>query len=215
MRKPTTGVPPIGSPMNSFRTSFLWMRPAVLGLLGFAAALLSGCATTAVSDTPAARSAWGGGGGLARASGGSRVSPITGKVISSLELRTEVPGAIVGDRSYAEVNSAWLAQWYPIFRSKLFKIGVTRWDYRFDCNRFADFYSNLAQAFFAIEMFQSDLPAQALALGPFWYVRDNGQGAHAIIQALTERGRVFIDPQTGQEVQLTAMERQSGYVQLF
>lgn len=192
-----------------------WMRPVALSALVAAGALLGGCATTASSDAPSAPSGGISAGGLGRSIAASRVAPITGRLITSGELRAAVPGAIVGERSYAEVNSAWLAQWYPIFRSKLFKIGITRWDYRFDCNRFADFYSNLAQAFFAMEMFHSDLPAQALALGPFWYVRENGQGAHAIIQALTERGRVFVDPQTGKEIHLTAPEQRSGYVQLF
>ena len=199
--------------MELSRVFYWWMRPARLSPLVVAGALLSGCVTTDL-DTPASLSGPSGG-TLARTLGSARLSPITGKLMSSAELRAAVPGAIVGDRSYAEVNSAWLAQWYPLFRSKLFKIGVTRWDHRFDCNRFADFYSNLAQAFFATEMFHSELPAQALALGPFWYMRANGQGAHAVVQALTERGRIFIDPQTGQEMQLTPMERQSGYVQLF
>jgi hypothetical protein len=201
--------------MSFFRAPRFWTRPVLASLLVAAAACLGGCATTAVSDVPDAPSAASTGRSVGRLLGNARVAPITGKLMSSAELRKVVPGAIVGDRSYAEVNSAWLATWYPIFRSKLFKIGLARWDYRFDCNRFADFYSNLAQAFFSVEMFQSDLPAQALALGPFWYMRDNGQGAHAIIQALTERGRIFIDPQTGQEVKLSSLEKQSGYVQLF
>ena len=135
--------------------------------------------------------------------------------MTSTELRGAIPTAIIGDRCYAEVNSAWLPQWYRTFRAKLFKIGLAHWDDRFDCNRIADFYSNLAQAYFALEMFYSKSPAQALALGPFWYIRGDGKGCHAIVQVLTERGRVFIDPQTGEEMKLSPAERQSGYVQIF
>lgn len=126
-----------------------------------------------------------------------------------------MPGAIVGENAYAEVNSAWLPEWYRLFRAKLFQLGIVKWDERFDCNRFADFYSNLAQAFFSLEMFHSSTNAQALALGPIWYERADGRGRHAVIQALTERGRVFIDPQTGKEMELAPGEQKSAYVQIF
>lgn len=145
----------------------------------------------------------------------SSPAPATGKVLSSAQLRAVVPGAIVGENNYAEVNSAWLPGWYRLFRAKLFQIGIVKWDERFDCNRIAEFYSNLAQAFFSVGMFHSESPAQALALGPIWYERADGKGRHAIIQALTERGRVFIDPQTGLEMDLAPGERQSAYVQIF
>lgn len=144
----------------------------------------------------------------------AQVAPTTGRVISRAEMRAKAPGAVLGETAYAEVNSAWLIKWYPSFKDKLFKIGVTKWDSRFDCNRFASFYTDLAQASFANEMFRSDSPAQALALGTFWYNRADGQGKHAIIQALTERGRIFIEPQSGKELQLTPAEIQSGYVQV-
>ncbi len=169
----------------------------VFALLVAVAGLGSGCATSALTRTATAS------------------APATGKVMSGAQLRAVVPGAIIGEGNYAEVNSAWLPEWYRLFRSQLFKIGIVRWDARFDCNRFADFYSNLAQAFFSLEMFHSETPAQALALGPIWYVRADGKGRHAVIQALTERGRLFIDPQTGLEMNLQPGERQSAYVQLF
>jgi hypothetical protein len=168
-------------------------------LLAAVAGLSTGCASASLTASTAA----------------ARPSPVTGRVLSSAEVQAVVPGAIVGDERYAEVNSAWLPEWYRLFRAQLFKIGIVQWDERFDCNRIADFYSNLAQAFFSLEMFHSRTPAKALALGPCWYVRADGKGAHAVIQALTERGRVFIDPQTGRELDLAPVERQSAYVQLF
>jgi hypothetical protein len=167
--------------------------------LAAAAGFSAGCATTAT---------------LARAPAPA-VAPATGKVLTRAQLRDAIPGAIAGEDRYAEVNSAWLREWYQVFRAKLFKIGIVNWDERFDCNRFADFYSNLAQAFFSLEMFHSETPAQALALGPIWYVRADGTGSHAVIQALTERGRVFIDPQTGREMELNPLEQKSAYVQIF
>jgi hypothetical protein len=154
-------------------------------------------------------------GGLMASNAAAGPPPATGRVLTSAEVRAVIPGAIIGEDRYAEVNSAWLPEWYRMFRAQLFKLGIVNWDERFDCNRIADFYSNLAQAFFSIEMFHSRTPAQALALGPFWYVRADGKGPHAVIQALTERGRVFIDPQTGRELDLQLVERQSAYVQMF
>jgi hypothetical protein len=168
---------------------------AALACLGLAF-VLGGCATTAQVEVGA-------------------VPPTTGRILSDRELRGTVPGAILGESVYAEVNSRWLPHWYRTYRQQLFKIGLVRWDSRFDCNRFADFYTNLAQAYFSVEMFHSPTPAQALALGPFWYVRADGKGSHAIVQAVTERGRIFIDPQTGEEMTLSPIEQQSGYVQMF
>ncbi|MDB6115934.1 MAG: hypothetical protein JWQ62_2879, partial [Lacunisphaera sp.] len=185
-------------------------RFAAASLLAALAVIGGGCATV---GEPATRVAPGPAMGETRTN--AEVAPATGKLLTSVELRTEIPTAIIGDRCYAEVNSAWLPQWYRTFRAKLFKIGLARWDDRFDCNRIADFYSNLAQAYFALEMFYSKTPAQALAMGPFWYVRGDGKGCHAIVQVLTERGRVFIDPHTGEEMKLSPAERQSGYVQIF
>ncbi|MCR6655395.1 MAG: hypothetical protein NVV63_06135 [Opitutus sp.] len=139
----------------------------------------------------------------------------TGRVLSREAVRENVPGVIMGDRAYAEVNSAWLREWYGTFRSELFRLGIVKWDDRFDCNRFADVYAGMAQAWFFRETFHSNIQAQALALGPFWYQRADGSGGHAVIQVLTERGRVFIDPQTGREVELSVHERMSAFLQYF
>ena len=120
-----------------------------------------------------------------------------------------------GDEAYAEVNSAWLARFYDDFRSELFRLGVVGWNERFDCNRFTEFYIGLAQARFYRESFHSATKARALAIGPYWYLRENGHGSHAVIQVLTERGRIFIDPQTGDEVSLTPRETSLAYFQFF
>lgn len=184
--------PPLMSPCRN-RT----LLPALAGLALAALAFgQSGCASAAEARVAA-------------------VPPSTGRILTDHQMRLAAPGAILGESVYAEVNSRWLPHWYAMFRTQLFRIGLTRWDTRFDCNRFADFYSNLAQAYFSIEMFHSRTPAQALALGPFWYIRADGRGTHAVVQAVTERGRIFIDPQTGREMQLSPIEQQSGYVQLF
>jgi len=134
-------------------------------------------------------------------------------VIPRSAVSVVVPSAITGDRSYAVVDSAWLKSYYTTFRAELFRLGVTKWDGRFDCNHFASFYTSLAQTKFYADNFQSWTSAQSLAVGTFWYV--SARGPHAIVVAITERGVVFIEPQTGQEITLTPGERQSAFLIVF
>jgi hypothetical protein len=146
----------------------------------------------------------------------SSVAATTGRVFTKAEMHQLTTTHYFGDEVYAEVNSQWLRQYYQEFRSELHRLGVMEWDERFDCNRFTELYVGLAQARFFRETFHSRTPARALAIGPFWYVRDNGRGSHAVVQALTERGRIFIDPQSGEEVQLTTSESTTfAYFQFF
>ena len=142
----------------------------------------------------------------------ARMAPGTGKMLANAELIQAIPQVRTGDVTYAQVNSAWLKKFYERYRADLSRMGVVKWDQRFDCRRFAGMYTELAQSEFFQESFHSSEPAHTLALGPVWYLRDNGKGGHAIIVAFTERGRLFIDPQTGQEVELSTREVASIYL---
>jgi hypothetical protein len=139
----------------------------------------------------------------------------TGRIYTLNEVRERIPSMFFGDDSYAEVNSAWLPKWYGEYRAQLSRVGIVDWNERFDCNRFVEFYTGLAQAYYFRQSFHERKPAHALALGPIWYVRENSSNRHALIQALTERGRVFFDPQNGREVHLTPTEQASAYLQIF
>lgn len=187
--------------MHAFWFNSVEIRTAVT--LGLAALVLvfSGCSA---APRP-----------LASPSGEMAPSITTGRVYTLPEVRREIPTMYFGDDAYAEVNSEWLRMWYGEYRAQLARLGVIDWDTRFDCNRFVEFYASLAQAYFYREAFHSRTTARALALGPIWYVRENGRSRHALVQALTERGRIFIDPQTGREVELTPTERSSAYLQVF
>jgi hypothetical protein len=130
----------------------------------------------------------------------------TGKVLSAPAVRDLLGGfAVLGDTAYAEVNSAWLAGYGDTFNSEIFRLNVTKWDARFDCNHFATFYVALAQLKFYVEQFNTFIKADSLAVGELWYRPASG-GAHAIVFALTERGLVLIEPQTRKEVVLTPDE---------
>jgi hypothetical protein len=127
----------------------------------------------------------------------------TGAVLS----RYTLPGAR-GSESYAVVRSDALPGLYAAFRDVLAKQGLVRWDSRFDCNAFATLYVGVAQARFAAAAWHSRTDAQALALAEVWYHRDAG-GHHAIVQAITEHGPVFIEPQTGEAITLSEQEQRS------
>jgi hypothetical protein len=155
-------------------------------------------------------------GAIAAVSGCSRSTPApsaTATVLTVEDVRAELPAAIMGDVAYAQVNSAWLKEFYADFRAEIFRQGVTKWDERFDCNHFAAYYVALAQTRFYLATFHSRTKAQSLAVATYWYTRPTGR--HAIVIALTERGPVFIEPQTGAEVRLTPAEKSTAFPIIF
>lgn len=142
---------------------------------------------------------------LAFGCGRKEKDTVTGVVVPPSSL----PDAtFYGSSQYAVVKVAALPGIYDDFRDVLGDIGIVNWDTRFDCNWFASLYISTANAHFASAAWHSETPAQSLALGEFWYHRDQG-GWHAIVTAVTDQGVVFIEPQTGRLVKLTAGERQS------
>lgn len=131
----------------------------------------------------------------------------TGKLVSPATLFTSWPPVLLADASYAEVNSAWLASHYEAFRSDLFNKGVVKWDARFDCNRFALLYRAFAQTTFFLATFHDTIQAQALAIGEVWYRPAwGGGGVHAINVAITDIGVMYIEPQTGNVLNLSPTE---------
>ncbi len=152
-------------------------------------------------------------GGVAGCSKANQSPASTPRVLSLAEVRAALPGAICGDETFAQVNSAWLRPFYDEFRAEIFDHGVVKWDARFDCNHFAGYYTALAQTKFYLANFHSGTKAQSLAVGVYWYrPAASPTKAHAIVAALTERGLVFIEPQSGAELALTPAERASAFL---
>lgn len=137
----------------------------------------------------------------------------TAVLLTSVDVAHQIDGAFAPDAIYAQVNSAWLKDFYPTFRAEIFRQGVVKWDDRFDCNHFAAYYVALAQTKFYLDAWRSGTPAQSLAIAQFWYV--SPRGGHAIVVALTERGPVFIEPQTGEEVHLPPDQRAAALAVIF
>lgn len=142
------------------------------------------------------------------------VSAATGKLLTKDVVLAQVPHAYLGDPAYAEVNSGWLPVFYEKYREELFRSGIMHWDARFTCKHFAGYYAAMAQADYYYATFHTYTAANSLAIGTFWYIRADGRG-HAIIVALTERGRLFIEPQTGKEVALTPTELSHSFLKIF
>lgn len=134
----------------------------------------------------------------------------TGAVVASAALPLQ---GFKGDTAYAVVRSDALPSFYQNFRDVLNKQGLVKWDSRYDCNHFASLYISLAQASYTVAAWHSETKAQTMALAEVWYL-PNGPpgGGHAIVAAVTDRGLVFIEPQTGQEIRLTLAQRQSAYL---
>ena len=151
---------------------------------------------------------------LASCSKRDAVPQATTRVLTPADMWKAAPLCNLGDSAYAEVNSVWLRGYYDEFRAEIFRQGVTTWDARFDCNHFASYYAALAQTKFYLANFQSRTKAQSLAVGTLWYTRAAG-GGHAIVIAVTERGTLYIEPQTGQEVALTQAELNSATLKVF
>lgn len=138
-----------------------------------------------------------------------------GTVLTSNELRMQVGGLVyVGDSSYAVVRKDWLVDFYPKYRDRLFKLGVTKWDDSFDCNHFSYNFVALAQTDYYVTSFHDRSRANTLAVGLIWYMKQGTQG-HSIVMAVTEQGIVYMEPQTGQFVTLTESEKATITLKLF
>jgi hypothetical protein len=138
----------------------------------------------------------------------------TGRVLTAQQVGDFVGfPVILKDATYAEVSSAWLRSFYDDFRAVLFREGVTKWEETFDCDDFAAFYVSLANVRYFNATWSSSRPAQGLALGEYWFRPDGKRGeGHAVVTALTERGQIYIEPQSGQELTLSQNEKLSRYV---
>lgn len=115
------------------------------------------------------------------------------------------------DETYAPVSLSALPGFYDDLKAVLDRQGLTRWDNRYDCTHFASLYVALARARYAAQAWHAPASApQTLALAEVWY-RSASRGNHAIVAALTAGGLVFIEPQTGEILNLTPAEKASAY----
>jgi hypothetical protein len=126
-------------------------------------------------------------------------------------------GSFGNDSTYAEVNSAALPAYYDWFKSKLFDLGVTKWDVRQDCDDFANLYADFLHLRFYLGQWDSgSLPtAQGAAVARVFYRPMGSMQNHAVNAVATERGLLYVEPQTGQILNLSLPEFQSRYSIIF
>lgn len=150
-----------------------------------------------------------------------KIDPVplwTGKVFTAAEFQQALgTWEIAADRTYAEVNADALSEFYDWYRSRLFDLGLARWDSRQDCDDFANLYADLIQLKFYLGQWGSvPIPdAEALAVARYWYRPTVGPEGHAINAVLTQRGMLFIEPQNGRLLPLTSEERLTRYRAIF
>lgn len=122
------------------------------------------------------------------------------------------------DDSYAEINAKALSDYQNWFQTKLYDLGVTHWDKQFDCDNVANLYADLLQLKFYLSNWSSDAPpkgADSPAVASFWYRPNCGDLSHAINAIGTNEGLIFIEPQTGQRLNLTPNELASQLRSIF
>lgn len=129
----------------------------------------------------------------------------TGRVLTPSDL----PGDLHGDTAYAEVRADALPLIYGDMQDAANRLGVVRWDARWDCNGFAGLYIGTARVRYATAAWHLETPAQSLALAEVWYRRDDTGRMHAIVLAATDRGSRYVEPQTGRVVTLSEAELKS------
>lgn len=113
---------------------------------------------------------------------------------------------IIADRDYSEVTRSYLlGAYYSWFKTFLFggsnDVPIT-WHISFDCDDFARLFCALLQL---AHYKNAGSNTEGVAVGEVHYIRESGSG-HAIVCAYTDVGRIFIEPQTGQQIYLSNEE---------
>ncbi len=128
----------------------------------------------------------------------------------------EFPNAhsVLADVAYKTVDVNWMkSQFYDYFRSDLFSKGIVKWDKKFDCDKFAKYFAALIQVKYFVDNFQSWNPGESLAVGEIYYkVGGNDKKGHAINCVYLKNGFMFFEPQTGQFVDLSDVEKKSVFL---
>lgn len=109
------------------------------------------------------------------------------------------------DDSYNLPKRDWiLGAFYSFFIKELGRLNVDIWDKKFDCDDFASMFRLFAQICHKASKGQ----AEGIAVSEIGYTQESG-GKHAIVCIFTEKGPIFLEPQTGKVLLLTDDEIQS------
>lgn len=124
------------------------------------------------------------------------------------------PADHVGDVGYVVIRAASLPSIQERFEAALFDLsgGIQKWDRKMDCNGFAGLWCGAARAILAGQLWHSSAPINAPAVAEVWYRPSGGNVGHAIVQAITDEGTVYWEPQPpGRRLKLSQAEIASIY----
>jgi len=135
-------------------------------------------------------------------------------ILTATELRERVPGAVCADQDYAVPTSAWLLkEFYPWFWQMRTAMGLRVYSRKNDCDNYARAAAQAAEDCHSLTA--GGPVAEGLSVGEFFYRKDSGEG-HAICVAIVDDGRrMFFEPQSGAELQLSNQEIASCYFARF
>jgi hypothetical protein len=144
-------------------------------------------------------------------------------VLTLLQEGVSPLGIQLSSSAYAEVNESAIPALVEEFRADLSKKGIpvsdisgrTGYDARFQCTAFADFFAGSTAARMMGELWHSPLNVNRPTIFVVWYVQDNAPRdadgnpiGHAInLMIVNGRRCVWIEPQTGRRLALSAAEK--------
>lgn len=135
---------------------------------------------------------------------------MTGTEIRQLLLSEGFKNAqtFVSDSNYARPTSTYLlGKFYSFYKEWLAEHNLLVWKDRWDCDNFASTYYVFCQ----MCHFKSKRPEQGIAVGELFFLQDSG-GGHAVNCAVTEKGLVIIEPQTGEILRLSETEKKNTFM---
>lgn len=122
-------------------------------------------------------------------------------MMAGVPIRATLP--LLYDASYARPSTRWLTrELYPWFKARLSEQGLAN-TRRHDCDNFARKFCVAAQDAHALT---AGNDAEGLAVGEFLY-HSAKLGPHAVVVAIIEDNEIaFLEPQTGELLNLTPSE---------
>lgn len=131
------------------------------------------------------------------------------------EIQAFFPGQPVhfGGLDFEVPTLAWLTgPFWSAFKARLWNENLDKWRVRWECRDFARAYACMAHECWALTT-GVDSPSDALAVGEIWFLPDPNTPAqgHAICPAITDKGLIFIEPQTGLTYPVGSAQRASAF----
>ena len=131
---------------------------------------------------------------------------MTGQELQNLIIKAGFTKAkiFITDGNYARPTTSYLmGQFYDFYQAWMADHDLYKWRDKWDCDNFSSTYYVFAQ----ICHTKSARPEEGISVGELFYYPAGG--GHAINLAVTEKGLIVIEPQTGRELELADVEKES------